>query len=44
MKEISNNKNVIQGQVVISEAIRKTNLTKTGSQFIVVGDKDKVIL
>ena len=33
-----------RGQVVIPENIRKKLGLKTGSQFIVVGDKDVVIL
>jgi len=33
-----------KGQVVIPEAIRKRLGLKTGSQFVVVGEKDTVIL
>jgi AbrB family looped-hinge helix DNA binding protein len=33
-----------KGQVVIPEAIRKRLGLKTGAQFVVVGDKDVVVL
>ena len=44
MSVIETTKMSSKGQVVIPENIRKRLGLKTGSQFIVVGDKDVVIL
>ncbi|MBD3386296.1 AbrB/MazE/SpoVT family DNA-binding domain-containing protein [candidate division KSB1 bacterium] len=44
MSMIETTKMSSKGQVVIPENIRKKLGLKTGSQFIVVGDKDVVIL
>jgi len=44
MKAISTTKMSSKGQVVIPEAIRKELGLKSGSQFIVVGKDDVVIL
>ena len=44
MANVSTTKMSSKGQVVIPENIRKQLNLKVGSQFIVVGDKDVVIL
>ena len=44
MANVSTTKMSSKGQVVIPENIRKNLNLKTGAQFIVVGDKDVVIL
>ena len=44
MADVSTTKMSSKGQVVIPENIRKRLNLKVGSQFIVVGDKDVVIL
>lgn len=44
MVEIATTKMTSKGQVVIPEEIRKRLGLKSGSQFIVVGEKDTVIL
>ena len=44
MASISTTKMSSKGQVVIPENIRKQLNLKAGSQFVVVGDKDVVIL
>jgi len=44
MADISTTKMSSKGQVVIPEAIRKELGLRAGSQFIVVGEKDVVIL
>ena len=44
MANVSTTKMSSKGQVVIPEVIRKQLNLKTGSQFVVVGDKDVVIL
>ena len=44
MANISTTKMSSKGQVVIPENIRKQLNLKTGTQFVVVGDKDVVIL
>ena len=44
MANISTTKMSSKGQVVIPEIIRKKLNLKPGSQFVVVGDKDIVIL
>lgn len=44
MANVSTTKMSSKGQVVIPEAIRKNLNLKAGAQFIVVGDKDVVIL
>jgi len=44
MANISTTKMSSKGQVVIPENIRKQLNLKVGSQFVVVGDKDVVIL
>ena len=44
MANISTTKMSSKGQVVIPEIIRKQLNLKPGSQFVVVGDKDVVIL
>ncbi len=44
MSTVSTTKLSSKGQVVIPEDIRKKLNLKTGTQFIVVGDKDVVIL
>ena len=44
MANVSTTKMSSKGQVVIPEAIRKNLNLKTGAQFIVVADKDVVIL
>jgi len=44
MAELSTTKMSSKGQVVIPEEIRKRLKLKAGSQFVVVGKKDTVIL
>jgi AbrB family looped-hinge helix DNA binding protein len=44
MSNISTTKMSSKGQVVIPENIRKQLNLKAGTQFVVVGDKDVVIL
>lgn len=44
MSNVSTTKLSSKGQVVIPEDIRKKLNLKTGTQFVVVGDKDIVIL
>ena len=44
MKNVSTTKMSSKGQVVIPENIRKQLNLKAGAQFVVVGDKDIVIL
>ena len=44
MANISTTKMSSKGQIVIPEIIRKQLNLKPGSQFVVVGDKDVVIL
>lgn len=44
MEELATTKMSSKGQVVIPEEIRKRLGLKVGSQFVVVGDKDTVIL
>jgi AbrB family looped-hinge helix DNA binding protein len=44
MANVSTTKMSSKGQVVIPENIRKNLNLKTGAQFIVVGEKDVVIL
>jgi AbrB family looped-hinge helix DNA binding protein len=44
METISTTKMSSKGQVVIPENIRKKLNLKVGSQFVVIGDKDVVIL
>jgi AbrB family looped-hinge helix DNA binding protein len=44
MTDIATTKMSSKGQVVIPETIRKEMNLKPGSQFVVVGDKDVVIL
>ena len=44
MSNVSTTKMSSKGQVVIPENIRKQLNLKAGAQFIVVGDKDVVIL
>ncbi|MCL7488615.1 MAG: AbrB/MazE/SpoVT family DNA-binding domain-containing protein [Desulfobulbaceae bacterium] len=44
MANVSTTKMSSKGQVVIPENIRRNLNLKAGSQFIVVGDKDVVIL
>jgi AbrB family looped-hinge helix DNA binding protein len=44
MANISTTKMSSKGQVVIPEKIRKQLNLKAGAQFVVVGDKDVVIL
>ena len=44
MTNVATTKMSSKGQVVIPENIRKQLNLKTGAQFIVVGDKDVVIL
>lgn len=44
MANVSTTKMSSKGQVVIPETIRKQLNLKPGSQFVVVGDKDVVIL
>jgi len=44
MANISTTKMSSKGQVVIPEAIRKKLKLKSGAQFVVMGDKDVVIL
>jgi AbrB family looped-hinge helix DNA binding protein len=44
MADISTTKMSSKGQVVIPEAIRKELGLRAGSQFIVVGERDVVIL
>lgn len=44
MKNVSTTKMSSKGQVVIPENIRKQLNLKAGAQFVVVGDKDVVIL
>jgi len=44
MNEIAPTKMSSKGQVVIPEAIRKKLNIKSGARFVVVGDKDALIL
>jgi AbrB family looped-hinge helix DNA binding protein len=44
MAEVTTTKMSSKGQVVIPEEIRERLGLKAGSQFVVVGDKDTVIL
>ena len=44
MANVATTKMSSKGQVVIPEDIRKRLNLKTGTQFVVVGDKDVVIL
>ncbi len=44
MKSLATTKMSSKGQVVIPEEIREQIGLKTGSQFVVVGEKDVVIL
>ena len=44
MAKISTTKMSSKGQIVIPEIIRKQLNLKPGSQFVVIGDKDVVIL
>ena len=44
MAPLATTKMSSKGQIVIPEEIRKRLGFKTGSQFVVVGDKDTVIL
>ena len=44
MSELATTKMSSKGQVVIPEKIRKRLKLKTGDQFVVVGEKDVVIL
>lgn len=44
MTNVSTTKMSSKGQIVIPEIIRKKLNLKPGSQFVVVGDKDVVIL
>jgi AbrB family looped-hinge helix DNA binding protein len=44
MKTLSTTKMSSKGQVVIPENVREDLGLKTGSQFVVVGEKDVVIL
>jgi len=44
MSNVSTTKMSSKGQVVIPENIRKNLNLKAGAQFVVVGDKDVVIL
>ena len=44
MADISTTKLSSKGQVVIPENIRKRLQLKVGTQFVVIGDKDVVIL
>ena len=44
MADVSTTKMSSKGQVVIPENIRKQLNLKAGSQFIVIGEKDVVIL
>jgi len=44
MKDFATTKMSSKGQVVIPEEVRKRLGLKAGSQFVVVGDKDTVIL
>ena len=44
MAEVATTKMSSKGQVVIPEVVRKQLGLKTGVQFVVVGDKDTVIL
>ena len=44
MAELSTTKMSSKGQVVIPEEIRRRLKLKAGSQFVVVGNKDTVIL
>lgn len=44
MAKVATTKMSSKGQVVIPEDIRKNLNLKAGSQFVVVGDKDVVIL
>ncbi len=44
MEKLATTKMSSKGQVVIPEEIRKRLGLKVGSQFVVVGDKDTVIL
>ena len=44
MTEIATTKMSSKGQVVIPKAIRKKLNLKPGAQFVVVGDKDALIL
>ncbi len=44
MAGIATTKLSSKGQIVIPESIRKELQLKTGTQFVVIGDKDVVIL
>lgn len=44
MAKVSTTKMSSKGQIVIPEIIRKQLNLKPGSQFVVIGDKDVVIL
>lgn len=44
MADLSTTKMSSKGQVVIPEKVRKQLNLKTGAQFVVVGEKDVVIL
>ncbi len=44
MAQLATTKMSSKGQVVIPEEIRKRLKLKTGAQFVVLGDKDVVIL
>lgn len=44
MESVSTTRMSSKGQVVIPENIRKQLNLKTGTQFVVVGDKDRVIV
>lgn len=44
MKPLATTKMSSRGQIVIPEEIRKKMNLKTGSQFVVVGDKGTVVL
>ena len=44
MSELATTKMSSQGQIVIPEEIRKKLKLKTGSRFMVLGEKDVVIL
>jgi AbrB family looped-hinge helix DNA binding protein len=44
MNEIATTKMSSKGQVVIPEAIRKKLNIKSGTRFVVVGDKDALVL
>ena len=44
MSDLATTKMSSKGQVVIPESIRKRLKLKTGDQFVVIGEKDVVIL